>query len=391
MREKDLAGFDYAHARAIIGSGHSLGISLAFALLLGTAAGGMHAKAQEASFSLSTNQAYVEDAGRRSGLPLADTRKMFSVLLGKLPDRVKVYPTENYYYFSFYEGGVRYAGNIRLDASTRDAGKIHFAYFQDLQEWSGNEQINYLMLDASHGVNVEKVADLVYRVTDGDKSVVFELNNLRGVRPPDGLLQPNERYIGPIFDESGVRFFLIYNQERKLFHYVLDETIPATDLLEVTSVSERISVGKRTGFAYYLDHRFNRKILIGVFEANARVNNYFDGPFDQLPDNFIEGEELRSAILEVEPSLKGRIDRFGGSADGGDRFMIAPYRHYRTEDELLYFHDCAIHPSISETTYPECFVYVESPSPLSEDAQPPKAGPEAESEPTPHERSENPR
>lgn len=82
---------------------------------------------------------------------------MFSLLLGKLPDRVKITPTENYYYFTFYEGGVCYAGNFRLDASTRDSGKIHFAYFQGLQEWSGNEQIN-LVLDGSHGVKVEKVA-----------------------------------------------------------------------------------------------------------------------------------------------------------------------------------------------------------------------------------------
>ena len=32
-----------------------------------------------------------------------------------------------------------------------------------------------------------------------------------------------------------------------------------------------------------------------------RANNYFDGPFDQLPDNFIAGEALRDAILSVRP------------------------------------------------------------------------------------------
>ena len=65
---------------------------------------------------------------------------------------------------------------------------------------------------------------------------------------------------------------------------------------------------------YYRDHRLDRKILIGVYEENVRVNNYFDGPFDQLPDNFIEGETLRNAILKVQPNLKGKIDRFGGTA-----------------------------------------------------------------------------
>ena len=31
--------------------------------------------------------------------------------------------------------------------------------------------------------------------------------------------------------------------------------------------SDRILIGKRTGFAFYRDHRLERKILIGVFEV----------------------------------------------------------------------------------------------------------------------------
>ena len=78
-----------------------------------------------------------------------------------------------------------------------------------------------------------------------------------------------------------------------------------------------------------------------MFEGNSRVNNYFDGPFDQLPDNFIEGETLREAILAVEPTLTGKIDRYGISPGGPDRYMIGPYRHYRTDDDLMVFHSCA--------------------------------------------------
>jgi hypothetical protein len=222
-------------------------------------------------------------------------------------------------------------------------------------------------------VKIEKLSDLDYRVSDEVKSVIFELNDLRGVKPPDNIIVQDERYIGPIFDESGIRFFLIYNNARKLFHYVLDETVPVDDDLEPASSTDRILIGRRTGFAYYRDHRAGRKILIGVFEANARVNNYFDGPFDQLPDNFIEGESLRSALLEIEPSLEGKIDRFGGTPGGGDRYMIAPYRHYRTEEELLYFHDCATWPDLREDVYPSCFVYVEIPA-----EPPPAAGPDPE-------------
>ena len=217
------------------------------------------------------------------------------------------------------------------------------------------------MLDASHGVSVQKLDDLVYRVSDGRKSVIFELNDLRGVKPPASWVLADERYIGPIFDESGIRFFLIYNSARKLFHYILDETVPVDDLLEKAMTTDRMVIGRRTGFAFYRDHRVERKILIGVHEANARVNNYFDGPFDQLPDNFIEGESLREALLEIDPSLRGHIDRHGAAPDGSSRYMIAPYRNYRSEEDLLSFHHCATWPGLLEETYPSCFAWVETP------------------------------
>ncbi len=50
---------------------------------------------------------------------------------------------------------------------------------------------------------------------------------------------------------------------------------------------------------------------------------------NSLPDNFIEGETLRNAILKVQPNLKGQIDRFGGTPDGEVRYMIGPYLLYK--------------------------------------------------------------
>ena len=73
-----------------------------------------------------------------------------------------------------------------------------------------------------------------------------------------------------------------------------------------------------------------------------RANNYFDGPFDQLPDNFIEGETLRDAILAVRPQLKGEIDRFGGAPDGSIRFMIGPVSAVPGGDAIsIPIHACA--------------------------------------------------
>jgi hypothetical protein len=101
-----------------------------------------------------------------------------------------------------------------------------------------------------------------------------------------------------------------------------------------------------------------------------------------LPDNFIEGEALRNAILEVEPTLKGKIDRFGASPDGQSRFMISPYLHYRDEEELLIFHNCAENKELPADLYYACFLvepdylYGNSDAqPETKPAQKPKAKP----------------
>src|SRR5262249_11734464 len=143
-----------------------------------------------------------------------------------------------------------------------------------------------------------------------------------------------ERFIGPIFDESGIQFLLVYNTRLKIFLYLLDERAKAADELFAYGAASRIVVGKRTGFAYYRDGLRERTILIGVHEDNLRLNTYFDGPFDQLPDNFIEGESLRSAILDASPEFAGRIDRFGRIEGGKFRYSIKPYAPYLELREL---------------------------------------------------------
>lgn len=113
-------------------------------------------------------------------------------------------------------------------------------------------------------------------------------------------------------------------------------------------------IGKRTGFAFYRDHKRDRKILIGVYEPNAMLNNYYDGPFDQLPDNFIEGEELHDAIVASDPNAKGKIGRLGHYPDHESRYSIQPYMLYRKTHELLSFERCA-QARVKSGAYYRCF------------------------------------
>jgi hypothetical protein len=304
---------------------------------------------------LHTNEAYVEEIAQATTLAVKDPMAVFAFVFNSLPDRVKVYPTENYYYFTFIHGGSRYAGNIRIEPADDGKVTVHFVYYQDASDWQEQGPLTHVVLDGSRGVGVEKVERLVYRLTYGGRSVVFALNDLSNVRPPPGTLAPGETFIGPIFDESAVRFFLVYNSRLKLFHYILDETGRVADDFVPDRRSRRLIVGRRTGFVFYRDHLRDRKILVGVYEANYRLNTWFDGPFDQLPDNFIEGETLRRAILQVSPGLKGHIDRFGSAPDGTVRFLIRPYATYRTASELYGVDRCA-RARVRTASYYTCFV-----------------------------------
>ena len=93
-------------------------LTLAVAVL---AAGVTGAAAQTADAPrLHLHQDYMEQVLRPTTLDVADPMAVFFFVLNTLPERVKIYPTENYFYFTFAHNGLDYAGNIRLDASDRE-------------------------------------------------------------------------------------------------------------------------------------------------------------------------------------------------------------------------------------------------------------------------------
>jgi hypothetical protein len=303
---------------------------------------------------LYSNDTEIGEVLRDGGVTIDDPLAVFGAILKNLPERVQVYPTENYFYFRFTQNGVVYSGNIRLAAADRDRGKVHFAYNEQPADWNADPKNRHAVLGPEQGVTVEKAAPLTYRVTRAAKTVTFVLNDLSGARPPPEMLKADETFLGPIFDESAIRFFLVFNARLKIFHYVLDETTPVADQLIVAKGSEPIQIGKRTGFAFYPFE--GRKILVGVDARQSRLNTYLDGPFDQLPENFIEGEALREAIVASDPSVKGKIDRLGNFADNSDRYLIHPYLLYRQAGDLAVFARCVTSKAVVAAGRAACFV-----------------------------------
>lgn len=311
------------------------------------------ARAQE-RIHLHANATEIGEARRDGRVTLGDPLSVFASVLRNLAERVDVYPTENYFYFRFTQNGVVYVGNIRLAASDRDKGKVNFAYSEQPTDWNADPKISNVVLGAEQGVTVEKAGALTYRVAHAGKTVTFALNDLSSVKPPADLLRADEKFLGTVFDESAIRFFLVFNARLKLFHFLLDETVPAADRFAALKGVPAIEIGKRTGFAFYSYD--GRKTLIGVEERQSRLNTFLDGPFDQLPENFIEGEALREAILAAAPGVKGRIDRLGNFDDGSGRFLIHPYMLYRQPGDLALFARCATSKAVPVKDRAACFV-----------------------------------
>jgi len=302
-----------------------------------------------------TNQKLLEEIDRANGLDINNTKAVFSYAFNSLPPDVRVYPTENYYYFSFYHDGIKFAGNMRLDAFDRDRGILHFAYFNAFTRWNEEKISKYKQLSKTDGVQIKKLGKLTYRVTFKDKSVVFHLNDLSEVKPPTGLINDWEEYIGPVHDESGLQFYLVYNKNSKLFHYILNQSKKVPDQFSVARSVADIQIGGRSGFAFFKDKFLGRLILVGVYEGNSMVNNYFDGPFDQLPDNFIKGDQLQKALIDESPELAGQIDRYGNTDAGKSRVLVAPYMYFSHESDLVVFSDCAKKADKDRTAYYACF------------------------------------
>lgn len=325
--------------------------ALAFALLMPLSATWAQGSSR---LGVNFNQTYIESLTADAGLDVGNMSAVFGEIFAALPDQVKVYPTENYFYFTFAHKGVIYAGNMRLDVKDRDEGVLHFAYFNQSEDWNTELLTRYKPLSAIDGIKVARVDAFHYNVTYRTKTVAFELNDLRDMKPPAAIVGEGETYLGPVFDESGARFFLMFHRADKRFMFVLDETVGQIDEIIAYSPNDPdIMLGMRTGFAFYKDRFLPRKILIGVFAGNVENNNYFDGPFDQLPDNFIKGNELQDAILTVYPELKDQIDRYGNFKEQEGRVLVNPYINYAFLNELEAYRRCAS-PDLDRVQFYKC-------------------------------------
>jgi hypothetical protein len=311
-------------------------IAYAAIVSIGSTGCGSHSPSQ---VFVTTNQEYIEQVAAES-VDLEDVRGMFARIFATLPEEVTIYPTENYYYFKLFTNHREIWGNMRLDHQDRDRGILDFAYFEVhglTDPYFNFSRSWYKPLASEDGVVVQKQDPFTYTVTADGRTVTFHLNQLEQIVPSGIKLRPDEVFISRNCDESGFQFILIFDQKRRAFRFLLDESVPLPDLLQ--PFGRDVFVGMRSGFAFYHEPDLGRKLLFGVDARNVEVNNYFDGPFDQLGDNFIDPEKFEEYVTLAYPFYRGKIKGRGDFIDEkgqrtGSRVLISAYFSYTNLRDL---------------------------------------------------------
>lgn len=279
------------------------------------------------------HQKFIEgknQAAVNSDVNIADIDEVFWFVFSNLDRNIIIYPSSNYYYFKFVSGGKEYRGNIGFSPTDRNSGFLNFVYYEFTAPVSQNKSIKARKYGPADGVFIRQAGNGQYLVTYRAKSVIFGLYPLKQNPPRMFTLKEGESFVERTFDESGYQFFLIFNTAGNYFMWVLNEEQRPPDTLEIYA---NLTVGKKSGFVFYKDGA--RKILVGIKAGNMEENNYYDGPHDQLADNYAEESRVSDYIQLAYPRTRGKIDKYGWFTDGQPvRFALAPYYLYSSLQEL---------------------------------------------------------
>jgi len=273
-----------------------------------------------------------DDGLRAPSAPAASFDEPESVLahvLANAPADPVVYPTEGYYYYMFHLGPTLVSGNIRF-SDIWDEGKIGVGYF-DAHDRRRTVAAEFGVGDRDDGVTVDLVGDGRVRVgIAGGPSRVFSVVRSRDLPAYAGELWESEAFVASVIDESGVPLALMYHEPSASFYYLLHEGLPSTDHvvpLDAKRMRGRLLVAQRSRFVFYEPPARDRRVLVGVRRQSVRANDWFDGPFDQVPPRLDLKERLEASYPYVK--LRGGIDAHGRFRRlDAQRVAISPYRIY---------------------------------------------------------------
>lgn len=249
-----------------------------------------------------------------------DSRSLLRYVLASTPQRLRVIPTERYYYWHFAYGSRVIHGNIRF--TEIEQGIVNIGYFDPLDR----DLRDGASFGTDEGMRVTNIADDTYQIEFEGIAREVQLMRFLGHNHHSDLLE-GEQPVASVRDESGLGFDLIFYEPESYFYFVLCPESYQTEEIVRVLPAQPFEIGVESRFVYFHDPASGRRILVGVSDSNIWLNNYFDGPFDQVPPNLQLRDKLEAAYPYV--TLRGGIDEHGNfNALDHQRVAISPYQAY---------------------------------------------------------------
>ena len=250
-------------------------------------------------------------------------------VLAHAPENPVVYPTECYYYYRFPLGARTVSGNLRFTDIER--GVLHIGYF-DAHDIGTTRHAS---VGPDQGLRVQRLGGGAWRVTWGDVVRTFTLTDHAVAIHPDLRLDEHEEIVCGVIDESGFSLTMLWDDRVSGFLYVMPTGQPWPDGRAVEAVGDwRLHIGQESRFVFLEEPDLGRLVLVGVSARSVADNDYFDGPFDQVPPNLPLRDRLTRAYPYVQS--RGGIDEHGVFRElEGQRVAISPYTTYWRLDEMF--------------------------------------------------------
>lgn len=301
---------------------------------------------------VSFNEKFIE--GLYSELDVDDPVAVFKVVFFALDDKVIVYQTGGHYYFTVNTNGKTIFGNLMVKVNETDQITFLIAYFFYDENGIYLDRVGIVKeFFYEDGVLVERLEPLVYSVSYLGKTVIFRFNDIGTESPETERLTKNEVLVTSVFDESALKFFLLFNNKAKHLMYILNENglVPEEFLI----INEDVVLGRRTGYLFYQDKKYNRKILIAVHTNSTSKNNWYDGPFDQVPGNQPEYAKIVKYVLEAYPFTREYLEESGGpTPQKGYGVSIMPYSYYYSFNQIIEHVESCKSANMTEDQFYNC-------------------------------------
>ncbi len=312
------------------------------ALLFGAVFTSVHSSNAAGSVGFESHQSYIAALAEHHDFDINKSAEVLKFVMSQSSEAIRVQPTENYSYFKFTHNGLHWQGNMRIEVEKGVPDKLHFAYFVVPAPWHNEDLGSYRAFGRKDGLTIKQTGDLAYEIRFQGITRKFRLNDIRKEEIPEKVLGPAQEYLGLANDESGLRFYLVFDKTVADFAFLLDERTPvAEQFVPLKDSRADLLVGIRTGFVFKAEPELSRKRLVGVYSENITTNNYYDGPFDQLPDGYSGKLTIKTAFAIVDKAFSESIDDFGNFKNReGSRVVIAPYIRYSSPADFDDLAEC---------------------------------------------------